>query len=180
MVFIFAVGGDLNAQLLLLVLGKVPRIVNVVIINALELGTPPADVKALWVKLLRLQERVEDGGDSAGAEACVERPSAVGRMNVKVDEHLLKVADTVPPVLLQVHAEVAGDEHSAPIRHKASLVQFSHQCVDYRHSCHASLPSLDDGHVRLPIVVGAIVDTVALEEGIALVVSPVFVKVTPK
>ena len=97
-----------------------------------------------------------------------------------VDEYMLKVVCAEPPILLQVHRQVAGYDLSSTIRHPTSLIHFSHESVYYGHACHPSLPSLDDCHVSLPIVMRPIVDAIALKDGITLVHGPKLVIVTPE
>ena len=93
---------------------------------------------------------------------------------------MLEVVSAEPPILLQVHCQIASNDLSSSVRHPTSLVHFSHESVYYRHTCHPTLPSLDDCHVSLPVVMGPVVDAIALEDGVALVHGPELVIVTPE
>ena len=97
-----------------------------------------------------------------------------------VDEHLLKVVGAEPPILLQVHGQVACYDHSSSIRHETSFVHLSHESVDYWHSCHAPSPSIYDGHISLPVVVSAIVDAIAVKDFLAILHTPISLVIAPK
>ena len=76
---------------------------------------------------------------------------------------------TYPPIQLEILSEVTRYHHSASFRHPACLVHLTHESVDYRHTCHSLFPPLDRDIVLLKLILGSIVDTVRLKDGIASV-----------
>lgn len=157
----------------------VPRIVDVVIGNVLQFRAPCADILALRIEFLRLCQGVEHKyptrADAGGAS-----PSSIVRLDVVIEEILLKVVRSEPPVLLQVHREVARDDHTASIRHEASLIQVTNESIDKRHACRASLPSIDRLRSRLPIVIGPVVDSVAGEDLVTVIHTPELIEISPE
>ena len=86
----------------------------------------------------------------------------------------------LPPVLLQVHSEIAGDYHSSSVRHKTSEVHFSHERIDQRHSGPTCAPSLDDIFVGFPAVELSIINAILREYLVPISHAPVSVEVPPK
>ena len=86
----------------------------------------------------------------------------------------------MPPVLLQVHREVASDDHTPTIGHKSSLIHVSHQGIDKWHSSLSITPSVYDIQVSLPIVVVSIVDAITREHLVAILHTPVALEVSPE
>lgn len=97
-----------------------------------------------------------------------------------INELLLEVVGSVAPVLLQVHAQIACNDHSATIGHEACLIHFPHQGVDDRHPCHSPLPTFNCLGLGLPVVVGAIVNTIAREHFVSVIHAPKPIEVAPK
>ena len=123
--FITAIWTYLKIQLPLFDKWKVPWVMYKVVADILELWTPIANIVTFWVELLWLEKDVEDW-DSARANACGEVPATVVCLNIMVNEDMLKVVGAEPPILLQVHCQVARHDLSSPIRHPTRLVHFSH------------------------------------------------------
>ena len=97
-----------------------------------------------------------------------------------VKKHLLEVGGSVPPVLSDVHGEVAGHHHASSVGHEASVVELSHQGIDDGHTCGAIPPSLHDLHVCLPVIVLPVVDAVWTEDLVSIVETPVPLEVSPE
>ena len=97
-----------------------------------------------------------------------------------VNEHLLKVVGAKPPILLQVHRKVACYDHTSSIRHESSFVHLSHESIDNWHSRLTLSPPINDSHICLPVVISAIVDTIAVKDLLAVFHTPVSLIIAPK
>ena len=157
----------------------VPRVMDKCFRDVFQLWYPHLDVLSVRVEFSRLKHRVELE-NTASANARTTSPATVVRLDIVIDELLFEVVGTIAPILLQIHAEVAGSDHTATIWHESCLVHLSHQCVDEWHPCHSILPTLYNVEVSLPGVIPPVVDSIAAENLIAIVHTPVALKVPPK
>lgn len=132
------------------------RVMDGFALNVPQLGDPLADVFAVGVVALALQQRVEDAeiglGVDAGAGA--EAPAAVVGGEVAVDEVLHEVPLAEAPVEEQVFGEETGRGHAGPVVHVAGVVELAHRGVDERVAGAAAAPSVERALVVFPFDIG--------------------------
>lgn len=97
-----------------------------------------------------------------------------------INELFLEVMRAKAPILLQIHSEVARNDHPPPIRHEPSLIHFPHQRVHEWHPAFPLPPAPNDLHIRLPRIILSVIDTVLTEHFIAVVHAPIPIEVTPE
>lgn len=100
-------------------------------------------------------------------------------MHIMIDEPLLKVLCTVPPVLLQVKSEIAGYDLPASVRHETRMIHLSHESIDQGHTSGSSLPALDDVLVDPPFWYIFVQGTIFIEHAIPMSVAVPVAEVPP-
>ena len=125
-------------------------------LDPLQLLHPLPDIGPLGIKLLPLQQRVEDAEirlrvhARRGAEA---PPAIVGR-KVAVDEMFHEIALAPAPVDQQVLGQEGRDGHAGAVVHVAGVVELAHGGVDEGVARRAGAPLLEELVVVLPLDVG--------------------------
>lgn len=109
-----------------------------------EFGDPLADIGAVGIVLLALEDGVEDAEVGLGVDARggAEAPAAVVGGEVAVDEVLHEVPFAQAPVEQEVFGQKGGHRHARAVVHVSSVVQLPHGGVD-------------EGVARLPRAPGA-------------------------
>lgn len=98
---------------------------NVLVWNFSKFWDPHSNVLALGVKLGRLESCIEHE-DATCANARAASPSSKVALDVAINQLLLEPVRAVSPILLEVHAKEAGDDHATAIWHEARRVHIPH------------------------------------------------------
>jgi hypothetical protein len=97
-----------------------------------------------------------------------------------INELLFEVVRTLPPVLLEVHCQVACHDHPSPVRHEPCFIHLSHQSINQRHPRLALSPPADSLTISLPLVVLPVINAILREDLIGVLHAPIPVKVSPE
>ena len=89
-----------------------------------------------------------------------------------IDECLLEMVRTEPPVLFQVLPEIASNNHSTAVAHIASCLQLSHQRIDEGHTSGSVFPALYCLTLCSPVKVLPIVDTILVQKVSSVIHAP--------
>ena len=127
-------------------------IVNGFAVHFAQLGHPLANVFAVGVKLLALEQRVKDAKVRLRIDPSRRReaPATIVGGKVAVDEMLHEIPLTHAPVDQQVLGQERGDDHPASVVHVAHVVELAHGGVDNGEARLAVTPGLEELHVILP------------------------------
>ena len=108
------------------------RVVNGFPLDVRQLRDPFADVVAVRVVFLALEQRVEDAeiGLRVDAGGGAEAPAAVVGGEVAVDEARHEIALAQPPVEKEVFGQEGGRRHACAVVHVTRVVHLAHGRVD--------------------------------------------------
>lgn len=109
-------------------------VVNLLGTQILELRNPFADVIAIRIELLALEQRIEDSEVRLGvyAHTGTEAPSAAVAGKVAVNKMLHKVPLALPPIEQKILYQEGGDNHATSVVHVAYIIQLPHGSIDNR------------------------------------------------
>ena len=128
------------------------------------------------VRLLNLVE-VQDFA-RAEAGSCI--PATRVRVHVMIEQGLLGVVLPMPPVLLQIQAQVARSHLPGPVADVARLSQVSHYRIDDRHASRAFLPTPDYVLVSAPLALHATGVAILIKDVVTVLERPVVPEVAPE